>query len=81
MAGHKEQAEQLERRLAALREVDDLGYRRRAKEFVEELISAADENEAPCLRDDLEDNRDWLEPLIATFIEEVADGRKLYTTP
>ena len=55
------------------------GALRRADEFLDELIDEeCNKRGAPCLRDDLADNRAWLRLHFAALIEEVADGRPLY---
>ena len=54
---------------------------RRADEFFDEMLFEADEHHAPCLRDDLEDNREWFRLKLAALIDEVADGRPLYARP
>ena len=53
----------------------------RADVFLDDLENACGEFSAPCLRDDLADNRKWLRVKIAEMLDEVADGRPLYVRP
>lgn len=53
------------------------GARETADRLIEEILVAADKHKAPCFRDDLADNREWVRVLIAAALDRAADGRPL----
>lgn len=54
---------------------------REALEWADKLITDIQteaSKDAPCLRDDLEDNRDWVRERIASALDRYATGRPLH---